>query len=396
MSSLAAEVTEEKKEKQQDGEIRDLIYLAACALHDRTPDPGRIRAMDLDAVLRTAKKHMLSSAAGMALARAGVKHAGFAHAVSVAVRRAALFSTERDKVLEALEQREIWHMPLKGSVLGGLYPRFGMREMSDVDILFDSARARDVRECMEGLGYTTESFGEDNHDVYTKKPSLSFEMHRSLFHSFYGREGNYYRNVYERLLPVEGSKYGRQFTPEDFYLFLAAHEYKHFMNGGTGLRSVADNYIFLSKYGKTLDMHYIGEEAEKLGIAEYERTGRMLALHLFGNPPGEKDPAELPDKAELAMLSYIAGSGAYGRFDQFVESGIERAGSGAGGKLKYVIKRLGLSANNLKEYHPVIWKTRVLVPFWFAFDVMHRLRIHRKDVAKEIRILAKHGKNQKI
>ena len=90
------------------------------------------------------------------------------------------------------------------------------------------------------------------------------------------------------------------------------------------------------------------------------------------------------------MLSFIAGSGVYGRFDQFVELGIDRAGEGIKGKLHYVIRRLGLSSRNLKEKHPVIWRTRVLVPLVFAEDVVHRLWLHRKDVRRELRILMKY------
>ena len=36
-------------------------------------------------------------------------------------------------------------MPLKGSVIKDLYPRMGMRQMSDNDILFDAERTKDVR-----------------------------------------------------------------------------------------------------------------------------------------------------------------------------------------------------------------------------------------------------------
>ena len=60
-----------------------------------------------------------------------------------------------------------------------------MRQMSDVDILFDASHANDVKEALESLGYTTESFGKGNHDVYHKEPVSNFEMHRDLFGQSY-------------------------------------------------------------------------------------------------------------------------------------------------------------------------------------------------------------------
>ena len=37
------------------------------------------------------------------------------------------------------------------------------------------------------------------------------------------------------------------FTDEDFYVFIVAHEYKHFADlGGTGIRNLVDRYVYLN------------------------------------------------------------------------------------------------------------------------------------------------------
>ena len=123
---------------------------------------------------------------------------------------------DRAQLFERLEADQIWYMPLKGSLLKDLYPRYGMRQMSDNDILFDSSRAEDVRQIMESMGFTTKHFGHGNHDVYFKKPESNFEMHTSIIDHNDERFFEYYRNVKDRLIKDEGNDYGYHFSDEGF------------------------------------------------------------------------------------------------------------------------------------------------------------------------------------
>ena len=78
-------------------------------------------------------------------------------------------------------------------------------------------------------------------------------MHRALFGP--GREEKlyeYYKDDEKRLL---GDGYEKHLSPEDFYLYVAAREYKHYSVGGTGLRSLVDTYVYLQK--EFLNMTYV-------------------------------------------------------------------------------------------------------------------------------------------
>lgn len=77
---------------------------------------------------------------------------------------------------------------------------------------------------------------------------------------------SYYRDVKNRLKTACGKQYELRFSDEDFYVYMIAHEYKHYSGGGTGLRSLLDTYVYCLKKGKTLDWDYISGEIEKLGI----------------------------------------------------------------------------------------------------------------------------------
>ena len=48
------------------------------------------------------------------------------------------------------------------------------------------------------------------------------------------RMTEYYQDVKSHLILDEGSRYGYHFSDEDFYLYMLAHEYKHFSGSGTG------------------------------------------------------------------------------------------------------------------------------------------------------------------
>ena len=108
---------------------------------------------------------------------------------------------ERSSILSALESAHIWYMPLKGSILKDYYPRVGMRQMSDNDILVDPSRADGIQEIMTGRGYITSKYNEGHRDDYQKLPVSHFEMHRVLFTEENGEKLFwYYQNVKNRLV----------------------------------------------------------------------------------------------------------------------------------------------------------------------------------------------------
>lgn len=83
-------------------------------------------------------------------------------------------------------------------------------------------------------------------------------------------------------------------SPEDFYVYFIAHEYKHFSMSGTGLRSVLDTYVLLMD-GKAdkLDWGYIHGELKKHRVENLMKRngwGKMeYVLHRFFVPLSKKD-----------------------------------------------------------------------------------------------------------
>ncbi len=356
---------------------QDVIYLAGCAVKGIVPDLTEIE--DMEAVYSYAAQHKLTAAVAMALESAGQKDRKSSLTIANSLKRKILFEQAYAQVKDALEKAGIWYLPLKGMILKDDYPKPGMREMGDYDILFDADRAEDVKAIMEGMGYETESFGPIHHDCYDKAPFLRFEMHRFLFDpSPDGKLYAYYRDIKKQLL---GDGYEKHLSPEDFYLYMIAHEYKHYTLGGTGLRSLLDTWIILHK--ETLDMGYVTAEAEKLGISEFEVANRYLAQHLFSG-------GELTVN-DRKMLEYILSSGVYGTVDHRVENKMSRLGWG---RIRYALSRFFVPVSKKNEdyntfsvSYPVFYQHRILLPLLPFYRIIRGLKNGR--MTEEVKVLKK-------
>ena len=72
-------------------------------------------------------------------------------------------------------------MTLKGIILKEMYPKLGMRQMADNDILYDKQYQEELLNFMIARGYEPSQIGEGNHDVYEKAPVYNYEFHTALY-----------------------------------------------------------------------------------------------------------------------------------------------------------------------------------------------------------------------
>ena len=355
----------------------DMIYLTACAVNGRKPKQERIDRLDLPKLFEVCQKHILTACVAYALESAGVKDNDFTQAKEKAIRKNILLDAERRTILRKLEAEKIWYMPLKGSLLHNWYPKLGMRQMSDNDILFDISRREDVRNIMYDFGYRLKSELEVV-DEYLKEPVYNFEMHGELFMEYQvGAMADYYRRIKSRMLKDNNNEYGYHFSNEDFYLFMMAHEYKHFSGGGTGVRSLVDTYVFLRKFKNSLDWDYLSTELEKIGIADFERNNRELAMKVFSFKP-----LTIEDKK---LLDYFVMSETYGTLENSVNNRIVRDGGGS--KVKYLWYRIFPRIDTYRVYYPWAYNHKFLLPVAWGYRLIRALTTRRKKVSKEINVL---------
>lgn len=357
-----------------------MIELVICAIKGETPKPEVVEGLQMDALFTVCQKHILTACTAYALEAAGIRNEDFTQAKAKAIRKNILLDAERKKVLQRLEQEGIWYMPLKGALLKDWYPKLGMRQMSDNDILCDGAYRPRIREIMLELGFTCEHFGQSADDAYYKPPVSNFEMHSQLFAlTHMGKLYEYYENVKERLVKDEGSEYGYQFRMEDFYIYVTAHEYKHYKMGGTGIRFLADTYVFLKRWNDTLDWDYIRQELRKLEIADYEQESRTLTMKLFARE-------ELTDD-QRQMLDYYIFSGVYGNLENRVKNDVERFGGGS--KAKYVFRRVFPSMNEIQSKWGFFYRHKWLIPALWIYRPFHSLLRNPNKIKNEVKYLNK-------
>ena len=167
-------------------------------------------------------------------------------------------------------------LPLKGAVLRELYPKPEYRQMGDLDYLVDSDEdiMKQMGDVLHMLGYADgEGVGlESSHDVYMKPPYMEVEIHRRLLPP---TEENHWHtdDIWERLVKDKSNPYLLHMTNEDFYLFHLLHFEKHYSMGGSGIRSILDQYYLMKQYGNTMDWDYINRLLTKMNYVDFEKRG---------------------------------------------------------------------------------------------------------------------------
>ncbi len=373
----------------------EAVYLMACALQGARPVLDGLE--DLETLYRFCQFHHITAMVAMAL-EDGWKAVApedpqvmqpWRQARDKAIRKNMLLNAERERLLNHLESIGCWYMPLKGSLLQYDYPKFGMRQMSDNDILCDPAFQREIRAYMEANGYKVEMYGKGNHDEYLKPPVYNFEIHNFLFHkSNAPAAAAYYANLQNRLVRDQGNGYGYHFAPADFYIYMLAHAYKHVEFGGTGLRTLADVYVYLRRHSPEIDWDYAERELKAQALWEFHLECAGLGQKLFAEPSRE---LALSD-AEGAAFQEFARSGVYGTEQQRVErklSQLQPEGEriSLGTKLRYLLRRLFPPVAVLYVEYPMAEKQKWLIPYAWVSRLFRGITRKPEKVIKELQML---------
>lgn len=387
----------------------DMLYLVTSALHNRSPHLNKVSDMDLDKLYHMSKFHSMTAIVCMALELSGIFDSDAIAPSHIkkwrdekdkAVRKTILFDVERQQITDFMEKQGIWYMPLKGVIIKDLYPKIGMRQMSDNDILFDKSYRKELRIYMVSNGYKWDREDHEINDVYKKPPVFNFEMHWELFkplafETFY----EYYKDVKDRLIKVEGKSYGYHFSDEDYYIYLIAHTHKHYNLSGVGLRSLMDCYVYNSKKGDSLDYEYIDNELKKLNIHDFEKQLKTISEKVFADPDRIYEMSLTQQEQQL--LGYFTNSGAYGTMKNIVDKNLktistEKIDVTGKIKLKYYIKRVFPNMEWFKLYAPYCYQHKWTIPFYCVFRFFRGIFFKRIEIKNEIDLVKKAGQEHTL
>lgn len=371
-----------------------MIYLCSCLINNKKPNEKVVKNLDMDLCYKAAKFHSITAIMVSALENAGVTPS-WSEAKGVSLRKTLMFDIEREEILKYMDRAGIWYAPLKGTILKDLYPSPEMRQMSDNDILIDPGKRAYVRKIMVSKGYEVSKFGKGIHDAYSKKPFFYYEMHNELFTKKYLKLNAYYKNVKSRLIKDKDNKMGYHFSDEDFYVYMVAHEYKHYSLGGTGIRSLIDRYVFLKAKGKTLNKKYIEKQLRILDLANYDRQVCGLVDKIFSNDENFLDKL---NNSQREMFKYFATAGTYGTVDNEIENKVrlysdkklDRTETISGKtKLKFLFGRIFPDVKTMQQFYPQFCKPIILLPVGYVYRLFRGIILKRDIIRRELKFLLK-------
>ena len=279
---------------------------------------------------------------------------------------------EIEKLCEAFEKNGIDHMPVKGSVLKGIYPKPEMRQMSDSDILIKVDQVESISKVMNDLGYTYK-YDSDHEIVWSKPANIHIELHKRLIPSYNNDFYSYYGDGWKLANLIEGKKHGYTMSKEDNYIYNFTHFAKHYRDAGVGVKHMID--LFLLK--KDIDFNYVKNELKKLQLYDfYKAVSKTIAAWFEG--------ADTDIQTQTVTKRIFAG-GAYGTAEaKTLSSAVKATKDGTNAKnvaRKKVFKMLFPSVEALKPTYPILVKTPFLLPAVWVWRWITALLFRRKNIS---------------
>lgn len=313
------------------------------------------KEIDFDALFEFSQSHNILPLVAYGLKKAELLPAEqkgrFANALHIAMAVEATQEIYLQRLSEAFREKEIKFMPLKGSVMKHLYPYPFLRTMCDLDIQYDTARKDEVTEILLQNDFSLdEASGTDGVNLsFLKPPYLHIEMHGVLMDADVPLYNRYFGRNFERTVPKNGSEV--MFRDEDFFVFMVAHFAKHYFLGGTGLRSLADLWLYSHKK-PNLDIPYIYKELKEINLDGFTKTILGVAGVLFDGKPA--------DEKQMNICRYLFDSKTYGTQEHFETRNADSSDRG-----DYLKKRLFPDAEFMAINYPAVKKCKILLPlFW--------------------------------
>ncbi len=260
--------------------------------------------------------------------------------------------------LEAMfEENGIKNLFMKGSRMKFIYPAAEMREMSDIDVLIFPESFEKAAAIMEKNGYTVVD-DIKQHRIFRSPLGTVVEAHYTMCEKTTDKTQYEYFLDYSRLKLRDGMKYSYEQTLEDFYVYMIAHMARHFYVSGCGIRNLVDIFVFLEKYGNSIDMPYIERELEKLHILDfYGHMKKATDIWLGG-----EESTEFYDN----LIAYMEQGGTYGYEKNGIWNRFATSGAKEISKRKLKLWFLFPPLCNMAEKYPILEEHPSLLPIMWV------------------------------
>ena len=280
-----------------------------------------------------------------------------------------------EQLFSLLEAAGVDYMPLKGTLLKGLYPSPEMRIMGDADVLIRTEDYAAVAPVMRSL--PAMPLPESDHEYTWMLPGkLVIELHKRLIPSYNEDYYAYYGDGWRLARPVSEGSHRFEMSPEDTLIYLFTHFAKHYRDKGAGIKYVVDFFVYRRAYPE-LDTAYLEREMKKLCLWDfYQNVMRLVEVWFEGTPSDEKTDY---------MTHKIFDDGVFGKEENgIVSSGVKLSKTGGSVQRKRKLQLLFPSYSTMCSKYPVLKNWAILLPiFWLIriFDALffHKDRIRRRQ-----------------
>lgn len=275
------------------------------------------------------------------------------------------------EIFSAFDEKEIDYLPLKGTVLKGLYPKSEMRSMSDADILIKTEQYDKFKPIMLNLGYTEVT--ESDHELIWNKQNIHIELHKRLIPSYNKDYYAYYGDGWRLAKIKNDTRYSM--TDEDQMIYLFTHFAKHYRDAGIGIKHLVDLWVY-RKNKPDLNEAYIKKELAALQLYDfYVNIINTLSVWFEGREADEKTDF---------ITEIIFNSGVYGTSEAHILSEAVKISkstkSAKSVKSKKYIDLLFPPYKDMCEKFPFLGKAPFLLPIMWIYRIIFGVAVKREDI----------------
>ena len=215
-----------------------------------------------------------------------------------------------NEISDALSEKSIEHIIVKGYVLRELYPVKDLRTMSDMDFVIKSEDSNNMEKVMESLNYDLDEYVQGDWSYF--KNNMHIEFHEKLTESELGNGFDYDEYLKDCFLHTEEyRKLTKKLDMEYHLIYMFIHCAKHFYNEGCGFRMIMDFAAYIKAYNNVIDWNYVNGELKKIHLYDFSNSIWYLCQVWFNITPSNKEYT-MDSELYNELLGYIVKGGTFG------------------------------------------------------------------------------------
>ena len=282
----------------------------------------------------------------------------------IAIKQSITQDYEGKRVIQRMREEGVTCIGLKGWETRSLYPKFTMRQMSDIDLLIAPYDFTKVRMVMSELGFRVrEKESASKNDTF-KKNMVSVETHKRLTESPNPAILEWEKGLLDR-------SDGYKLTHEDFFIHHMIHMHHDFGNGSLGLRRIADTWLL--QKGE-MDNHAVNKALSRLNLRNFSDRMVQLSKVCF-------DVLPMDARSEY-LLQHACKYGIFGTEKSYKTARVVTRGTIHKGRVAALKDALFMPYSRMKVLYPDLEKHPGLLPYYWSKRLIGKSHKLRKNIKK--------------